>query len=177
MHLDCKLPFAENHSKSFRRNVICEWSACYRGLVLPELNEQGELPPGVHMAEWAELQVRFGGSSARRKWLESRLRALLALAGGTGQMRRVFIWGSFVTSKPSPGDVDILLIMGEDFEADKVLTTAQVVFDSPRAKLLFECDVFWARASIGNELLDLWLDTYQTSRDFRKRGIVELVLP
>jgi hypothetical protein len=54
---------------------------------------------------------------------------------------------------------------------------AQAVFDSTRARLLFETDVFWARASIGQELLDLWLDTYQTSRSFRKRGIVELVLP
>ena len=49
--------------------------------------------------------------------------------------------------------------------------------DSVRAKLLFESDVFWARASIGREVLDLWSDTYQTSRSFRKRGIVELELP
>ena len=51
------------------------------------------------------------------------------------------------------------------------------IFDSTGAKLLFESGVFWARASIGNEMLDLWLDTYQTSRSFRKRGIVELELP
>jgi hypothetical protein len=42
------------------------------------------------------------------------------------------------------------------------------------ARLLFQADVFWARASIGNEMLNLWLETYQTTRDFRKRGIVEL---
>ena len=36
---------------------------------------------------------------------------------------------------------------------------------------------FWARASIGDEVLDLWLETYQISRSFRKRGIVELELP
>jgi hypothetical protein len=54
---------------------------------------------------------------------------------------------------------------------------AQAVFDSTRAKLLFESDVFWGRASIGQEVLDLWLDTYQTSRSFRKRGSVEMELP
>ena len=47
----------------------------------------------------------------------------------------------------------------------------------PGAKLLFESDVFWDRSSIGREMLDLWLDTYQTSRSFQKRGIVELELP
>jgi hypothetical protein len=45
------------------------------------------------------------------------------------------------------------------------------------AKLLYEMDVFWAQASIGNDVLNLWLDTYQISRSFRKRGIVELKLP
>ena len=67
--------------------------------------------------------------------------------------------------------------MSEDFEVDRLAASAQAVFDSTRAKLLFESDVFWARASIGDEVLDVWLDTYQTSRSFRKRGIVELVLP
>jgi hypothetical protein len=106
-----------------------------------------------------------------------RLRAVLDLAGTDGRLRRIFVWGSFVTAKPAPRDVDILLIMSEDFEVDRLPAPAQSAFDSTRAKLRFETDVFWARASIGPELLDLWLDTYQTSRSFRKRGIVELELP
>jgi hypothetical protein len=101
----------------------------------------------------------------------------LGLAGATGKLRRVFIWGSFVTAKLAPRDLDVLLIMDQDFEVDGIAVPAQAVFDSGRARLLFESDVFWARASIGHELLDLWLDTYQTSRSFRKRGIVELEFP
>ena len=88
-----------------------------------------------------------------------------------------FIWGSFVTTKPAPRDLDVLLIMDENFEVGDVAGPAREVFDSMRAKLLFESDVFWARASIGDEVLGLWLDTYQTSRSFQKRGIVELELP
>ena len=67
--------------------------------------------------------------------------------------------------------------MDEDFEVERIGVPAQAVFDSVRAKLLFESDVFWARASIGDDVLQLWLETYQTSRSFRKRGIVELELP
>ncbi len=67
--------------------------------------------------------------------------------------------------------------MDEDFEVDGLAAPAQAVFDSVRARLQFESDVFWARSSIGPEVLGLWLDTYQTSRSFRKRGIVELELP
>ncbi len=101
----------------------------------------------------------------------------MELAARNGKLRRVFIWGSFVTAKPAPRDLDLLLIMDEDFEVDAVAAPARAVFDSVRAKLLFEADVFWARSSIGHELLDLWLDTYRTARSFRKRGIVEPELP
>jgi hypothetical protein len=146
-------------------------------LVLPELTEEGELPPGVHLADWQEFQARFCGSSPRRIWLTGRLRALIALAATNGRLRRLFIWGSFVTAKQSPKDLDLLLIMDEEFEVEGLAAPAQAVFDSVRAKLMFESDVFWARSSIGSEMLDLWLDTYQTSRSFRKRGIVELELP
>jgi hypothetical protein len=75
-------------------------------------------------------------------WLSRRLWALLELAATNGKLRRVFIWGSFVTAKPAPKDVDILLIMDEDFEVDGIAVPAQAVFDSVRAKLLFESDVF-----------------------------------
>lgn len=51
------------------------------------------------------------------------------------------------------------------------------MFDSVRAKLMFEADVFWARASIGDEILQIWLQTYQISRTYQKRAIVELELP
>ena len=37
-------------------------------------------------------------------------------------------------------------------------------------------DVFWPKASIDPQVLDLWLDTYQTGRDFTRRGIVEVVI-
>ena len=66
--------------------------------------------------------------------------------------------------------------MDEDFEVDRIPAPARVLFDAIQSKLLFESDVFWARASIGEEVLQLWLDTYQTTRNFGKRGIVELEL-
>ena len=115
-------------------------------------------------------------------WLFGRFQALVELAASTGRLRRVFIWGRFVTIKPVPKDVDTLLIvdtllfMDEDFEVECVPVPARVLFDSIHSKLLFESDFFWARASIGEEVLQLCLDTYQTSRNFGKRGIVELEL-
>src|SRR5216683_2958354 len=136
-------------------------------MMLPELTAEGDLPPGVHVADWQEFQSRFGRSSPRRIWLSGRFRELVQLAAITGKLRRVFVWGSFVTAKPVPKDLDILLIIDEAFEVEGIAAPAHEVFDSVRAKLLF-ADVFWARASIGDEVLQLWLETYQISRSFRK---------
>lgn len=117
--------------------------------MLPEFTDQGELPVGVHFAVWQEFQSRFGNSSPRRLWLAERLQTILQLADSSGELHRIFVWGSFVTAKASPGDLDILLIMDERFETERLAESAQSVFDSVRAKLLFHSDVFWARASIG----------------------------
>jgi predicted nucleotidyltransferase len=65
------------------------------------------------------------------------------LASIDGRLRRVFVWGSFVTAKPVPKDLDILLIMEEDFQLEEIASEARAVFNSVRAKLLFESDVFW----------------------------------
>ncbi len=80
------------------------------------------------------------------------MQALVELAAKTGKLRRVFVWGSFVTTKPAPRDLDILLIMDEDFEVERVTPPSREVFDSTRAKLRFESDVFWARVSLAPDL-------------------------
>jgi len=146
-------------------------------IVLPEFTSEGDLPVGVHVTDWQEFRSRFGTTTPRRVWLSGRLQALVALVANTGKLRRVFVWGSFVTAKPPPKDLDILLIVDEAFEVERIDSPAQAVFNSTRAKILFEADVFWARTSIGAEILETWLETYQISRSFRKRGIVELELP
>ena len=54
------------------------------------------------------FESRFGGFSPRRLWLLGRLRVLMEFAATSGELRRVFICGSFVTAKPAPRDLDIL---------------------------------------------------------------------
>jgi hypothetical protein len=89
------------------------------------VTEQGELPLGVHLADWEEFRARFCGSSPRRLWLSGRLRTLLELASANGKLRRVFIWGSFVTAKFAPKDLDILLGEQRDREGANARRHAQ----------------------------------------------------
>ncbi len=145
--------------------------------MLPAFNSDGNLPAGIHHAAEEEVCARFATASARRQWLGEQVRSLLALAQATGQLSRVFLCGSFVTSKDVPNDVDVLLVMATDFALEALPAQQQVLFDHVQARLRFHADVFWTKASMDAVVLDLWLDTYQTSKDFTRRGIVEVIVP
>lgn len=144
--------------------------------MLPQFDKDGNLPEGIHRAPETEVFSRFATGSARRKWLGSRLRELLGLAKATGELHRVFLWGSFVTSVESPNDLDVLLVMTEDFDLDRLSQEHRSLFDYAQARIRFHADVFWSKVSIGQETLDLWLHTYQIGKDLKPKGIVEVML-
>ena len=75
-----------------------------------------------------------------------------------------------------PNDLDMLLVMTGEFAVEALPAQAQVVFDHVQARLRFQADVFWTKASIEPHVLHLWLDTYQTGKDFTRRGIIEVIV-
>ena len=77
---------------------------------LPAFNEDGDLPPGVHGATLSELLARFGQGSVQRRAVADRLTRIYHLALSTGQVARVAVFGSFITAKAEPHDIDILLL-------------------------------------------------------------------
>src|SRR6266508_2484444 len=70
----------------------------------------GELPLGVHAASLREVLDRFGVGSAQRTALALRLDRVYRVAQATGQLVRFVVFGSFVTSKAEPQDVDVFLV-------------------------------------------------------------------
>jgi hypothetical protein len=76
----------------------------YCCVVLPDFDSSGFLPPGVHMASWAEIEARLGGNAWRKQLLVGLREAARSLAGAGCTM--LWIDGSFVSSKESPSDFD-----------------------------------------------------------------------
>ena len=144
---------------------------------LSPLLSNGYLPPGIHEATLSEVVERFGTNTPRRQVLASRLQELVSLARATRKLQRTFIWGSFVTDKPFPRDLDIFLLMQEGFDREfAALSSPQrYIFEYERARILFEADIFWATEAIGAAVLASWLSVYQFSRDMEQRGIVEVI--
>lgn len=76
---------------------------------LPSFTKTGDLPVGVHSASLHEILELFGKETTKRKALALRLERVYRLALQTGELTRFIVFGSFVTDKPEPNDVDVFI--------------------------------------------------------------------
>lgn len=141
----------------------------------PEFDDDGDLPVGIHQATLAQTLQHFGTVTPQRKYIGQQLEHVFNLANSTGQVARFIVFGSFVTAKPIPGDVDIFLLMENTFNVDQVDGEAAVIFNHQEAQNVLGASVFWSRklAAIGGEqeAIEYW----QIKRDNTYRGIVEVI--
>ena len=80
---------------------------------------------------------------------------IIELAKSTGSLERVILWGSFVSNKEFPQDIDLLLLFKDDLIVESVGPEAKPIFDHVQARILFNADIFWSKSSLGQETLDL----------------------
>ncbi len=130
----------------------------------------GRLPDGEYEVEWQEVVERFGWNPRRRQLLDGLADAieLLAAAG----CRRVWLNGSFVTTKDEPGDFDACWDpAGVDLD---VLDPVLMDFSAARAA---------QKARFGGELLPnvteagsglTFAEFFRNERDTGRKGIVVL---
>ena len=62
-----------------------------------------------------------------------------------GQVRRFIVFGSFVTAKADPNDVDVFLLMEDSFSVIDLVGEARVLFDHAAAEACFGASIFWLR--------------------------------
>jgi hypothetical protein len=141
---------------------------------LPPIEETQDLPPGVHAASLQEVSAHFGEATPQRKLLGMRLKRVYDLVVSTGELRRFILFGSFVTTKPAPNDVDVFLIMQDTFDLDQVAGEARLVFDHPIAQAHFGASVFWLRQLAAFPSEEEACLVSQLKRDGTRRGIVEV---
>ena len=85
--------------------------------MIPPMDENGYLPPGVHPASLDEIRERFGSESEIRRVQMESLVWLVDLAQRAGVLRLV-INGSFTTDAYEPNDVDCVLLIDEAIPPD-----------------------------------------------------------
>ena len=142
---------------------------------IPDPLPAGDLPPGIHVATVDEVVRRFGSSSTRRINLAARLRRIHRVASETGHLARFVVFGSFVTTKEEPNDIDVFMIMEDGFDTGALVGEAGLLFDHAAADAFFGASVFWLRRMSALDGEQAAVEYWQIKRDRGLRGIVEIV--
>lgn len=141
----------------------------------PEFNENGDLPVGIHQATLQDIIEHFGKGSFQRSIVATRLHRIHSLVVETEQVSRFIIFGSFVSDKRNPHDIDIFLLMKDTFDVHKTTGEARLLFDHMAAHNYEGASIFWIRrmAALGGEKAAI--EQWQLRRDGDKRGILEVL--
>src|ERR1039458_5542167 len=100
---------------------------------LPEFNAFGDLPEGIHTASIAEVVARFGSGTPQRRSVTDRLCRIYQLAVATNRLDRLVVFGSYVSDVNEPRDIDVILLMENDFRSEDCPIELSVLFDHTRA--------------------------------------------
>ncbi|MEO5840293.1 MAG: hypothetical protein ABIQ73_08290 [Acidimicrobiales bacterium] len=134
--------------------------------------ESGRLPPGEHVASWDEVVDRFGWTERRRRLLDGLAEAIELL--GEAGCRKVWLNGSFVTSKDEPGDFDACWDSeGVDLDAlDPVLLDLSDHRAAQKARFGGELFPNVTESQSGLSFAEF----FQNERDTSRKGIVVIHL-
>src|SRR5580704_3060653 len=97
--------------------------------------------------------------------LAARLRRIWRLASATEKVARFIVFGSFVSAKAEPNDVDIFLLMDDSFEVKLLSGETRLIFDHGAAQAHFGASIFWLRRISVLEGEDAVVDQWGIKRD------------
>jgi len=142
---------------------------------VPPFEVTGDLPIGIHPATLQELTDHFGTRNVRRRVLITRLERIYRVAAATGKVARFIVFGSFITDKPEPNDVDVFMVLEDDFEVSNLSWEARRLFDHSAADVTYGASIFWLRrlAAFGGE--QATVEYWQVKRGGGFRGIIEVI--
>jgi hypothetical protein len=86
--------------------------------MIPNFDENGNLPPGIHAATLDEIEDRFCKETEVRRVQMQSLRWLVEMALRAGA-QKIVVNGSFVTDVFEPNDVDCALLLDPSAPKDQ----------------------------------------------------------
>ncbi len=142
--------------------------------MIPDFRDDGYLPEGLHLATAAEITFRFGTATPRRRRLAVRLRRWIELSRSVAA-KRLFVYGSFVTAKPDPNDIDAVVWLGDDF-VDRVSRGDVAAIELEMMLVTRQPEEIFAAEDSRD--WDDWVEFFSRTReaDGRRKGVVEVEL-
>lgn len=148
---------------------------------IPDLNQNGELPPGEHSATIDEVATAFGTASERRGLLTAGLVRVATMFKDAG-VQFLLIDGSYVTEKENPEDIDGCWSASGNIVVEKIdpifwnfSTPAEFQKNRMKAKSKYGVDFFIAEMIEGGSGKP-FSDFFRTNRDGDDKGIIKIFL-
>ncbi|MEI2580353.1 DUF6932 family protein [Scytonema sp. PRP1] len=144
--------------------------------MIPDFDENGNLPPGVHFCNWEEFKERFGYTIRRAQMILGMETAMVELkAAGC---RTFYINGSFVTSKPKPNDFDACWepdTVDMDYLRNNAPTLLNFANKRAAQKAKYKGELFPSDQPIDDEGTTS-IDFFQLDRRDNRKGIIAIDL-
>lgn len=136
---------------------------------IPDFDANGYLPVGIHFTTFEEVERRFGGSkSLRRSELTKNLKKFFNFIKFHADC--LYIDGSYITSKLSPNDVDLLVYFPAVGIRDQQ-TMARLVYFTKNTKN-FNLHIYCHIAGQNDDILEERKAFFQIDRDNNPKGII-----
>ncbi len=122
-----------------------------------------------------DFKKQFGTPTERRVELYEVFEEWLHIAQSTMMLQQVWVFGSFVTKKPGPNDLDIVALFASGFDAAAVPVTLRHWFDHELCREVHEIDLFTMKETTLPQVRTMILETFGRDRE-RQESIVEVLL-
>ena len=141
---------------------------------IPDFDENGNLPPGVYEVSLQDIRIRFTWSDRRKKLFAGLKQAIDNLT--KANVKKVYIDGSFVTSKDEPNDIDGCWQYEKNVDADN-LDPVFLDMHPPREAMRekYGVDFLISGVLISDSAGNTIEEFFQIDRDGNKKGILLLV--
>ena len=122
-----------------------------------------------------EVIAQFGSGTEQRIIVTEHLKRIYQLAKATGHLQQLLIFGSYITAKPKPNDIDVVIIFDDNFDMAACSEDVKKLLNHQQAATEFGASVFWIRPSLlFLETIDEFIAGWQVKRDGTRRGIIEV---
>lgn len=128
----------------------------------------------IELLSLDEIRARFGAATPRRQFLLGRLQALVNHLRATSGVKHVYLFGSFVSGKASPNDVDLFIVMAAGFTTAHLAGRALEPFQHDLCKIHYHADMFWVTEAIGDERINDLLEVFSRNREKQQQPIIEV---
>ncbi len=106
---------------------------------IPDHTPNGLLPPGIHAASLKEVLARYGDGNVRQRQCHL-LQLIVEAATNYPTIKRVLVWGSFVTTKAEPNDLDYSIVVSTEHPLTEIAEAHRRFFVPVVARQFYGAD-------------------------------------